>query len=108
VISAGGHDLQHSLISGADQLICITALKPSLSWITGSIPNGKCSPEDIVMPMCRSPQISDALLQASKLPANDNRPAIRIGMRTFREPKSTIKSGWLTILILCVTALLVL
>ena len=32
----------------------------------------ECSPEDIVMPMCQSPQISDALLQASRLPANDN------------------------------------
>ena len=59
------------------------------------------------MPMCRSPQISDALLQASKLPANDDRPAVRIGTRSSRESGSTVKSGWL-IRILCVTALLLL
>ena len=60
------------------------------------------------MPMCRSPQISDALLQESRLPANDNRAPVRIGIRSFRESKSTIKGHWQAILILCVTALLVL
>jgi hypothetical protein len=60
------------------------------------------SPEDIVMTMCQSPQISDALLQASRLPANDN----HLHVRSSREPKSTVKTGWQAILILCVTALL--
>jgi hypothetical protein len=54
------------------------------------------------MPMCQSPQISDALLQASRLPANDNHLPVRFS----REPKSTVKAGWQAILILCVTALL--
>lgn len=60
------------------------------------------------MPMCRSPQISDALLQAGRLPANDNRLPVRMGIRSSRESKSTVKAGWQAILILCVTALLLL
>jgi hypothetical protein len=73
----------------------------------GEYPEWECSPEDIVMPMCRSPQISDALLQASRLPANDNHPG-RIGNSSSRESKSTVKSGWRAIRVLCVTALLLL
>jgi hypothetical protein len=60
------------------------------------------------MPMCRSPQISDALLRASKPPDNDNRLPARIGIRSSRESKRTVKAAWLTALILSVTALLVL
>jgi hypothetical protein len=77
------------------------------TWIVVELDDGKylkreCSPEDIIMPMCQSPQISDALLQASRLPANDN----HLPVRSSREPKSTVKAGWQAILILCVTALL--
>src|SRR4051794_23182084 len=61
---------EHTLISAAYQLTYITARRPSLSWLTASIPKNVRG--DIVMPMCRSPQISDALLRTSKLPANDN------------------------------------
>lgn len=71
-------------------------------------PEWECSPEDIVMPMCRSPQISDALLQAGNFPANDNRPTVRKDNKSSRGPESTAKSGWLTVRILCVTALLLL
>jgi hypothetical protein len=71
-------------------------------------PEWECSPEDIAMPMCRSPQISDALLQASKLPANDNHLPARIGVRSSRDSKSTVQSGWQAILVLSVTALLLL
>jgi hypothetical protein len=60
------------------------------------------------MPMCRSPQISDVLLSASKLPANDNRRPVRTDIRSSGESENTVKSGRLTILILCVTALLLL
>jgi hypothetical protein len=74
----------------------------------GEYSEWKCSPEDIVMPMCRSPQISDALLRPSKLPANDNRPAVRISIRSSRESKRTAKAGRQAILILCVATLLLL
>ena len=74
----------------------------------GDYSEWKCSLEDIVMPMCRSPQISDALLQASKVPANDNRLPVRTGIRYFRESKSTVRFGRQAILVLCVTALLLL
>jgi hypothetical protein len=60
------------------------------------------------MPMCRSPQISDALVRASRLPANDNRLPVRSGIRPSRDSKTTVKAGWQAILFLCVTALLVL
>jgi hypothetical protein len=73
----------------------------------GEYPEWECSPEDIAMPMCRSPQISDALLQASKLPANDNHPG-RIDNSSSRESKSTVQSGWRAVRVLCVTALLLL
>jgi hypothetical protein len=95
------NDPQHSLISAAYQLICIIALRSSWSWMTAKYLKRECSPEDIVMPMCQSPQISDALLQASRLPANDN----PLPVRSSREPKSSVKTGWQAILI-CVTALL--
>jgi hypothetical protein len=67
----------------------------------------ECSPEDIAMPMCRSPQISDALL-ASRLPANDNHLPVRTGVRSSRESEITVQSGWQAILVLCATALLLL
>ena len=57
------------------------------------------------MPMCRSPQISDAPLQAGRHPANDNRPPVRIGIRSSRDLKNTVKAGWQAILLLCVAAL---
>jgi hypothetical protein len=60
------------------------------------------------MPMCRSPQISDALLRKSKLPANDNRPVVRIDCRPSDEAKGAAKAGWQAILILCVATLLLL
>jgi len=74
----------------------------------GEYPEWECSPEDIAMPMCRSPQISDALLQASRLPANDNHLPVRTDVKSSRESKSTVQSGWQAILVLCVTALLLL
>ena len=60
------------------------------------------------MPMCRSPQISNALLRASTLPANDNCSAVRIAIKSSREPKGTAKAGWQAVLILCVGTLLLL
>jgi hypothetical protein len=60
------------------------------------------------MPMCQSSQISDPLLRANTLPANDNRLPVRAGIRSSRESSSTVKAARLTVLILCVTALLVL
>jgi hypothetical protein len=89
-------------------LICIIAPKLAAALDNGEYSEWKCSPEDIVMPMCRSPQISDPLLRANKLPANDNRPAVRIDSRPSHESKGTAKAGWQAILILCVATLLLL
>jgi hypothetical protein len=60
------------------------------------------------MPMCRSSQISDAQLRASRLPANDNRLPVRSGIRPSRDSRSTLKASWQAVLFLCVTALLIL
>lgn len=95
-------------ISAAYRLICIIAPKIVAELDNGEYSEWKCSPEDIVMPMCGSPQISDALLRASKLPANDNRPAVRIGIKSSRKSKRTAKPGWQAILILCVATVLLL
>jgi hypothetical protein len=67
-----------------------------------------CSAEDIVMPMCQSPQIPDALLQASRLPANDNHLSASISISPSLESKSIVKAGRQAFVILCVTALLLL
>jgi len=74
----------------------------------GEYPEWECSPEDIAMPMCRSPQISDAQLQASKLPANDNHLPVGIAVSSSGDSKSTVKAGWRAIFIVCVNALLLL
>ena len=89
-------------ISAAYRLICIIAPKIVAELDNGEYSEWKCSPEDIVMPMCGSPQISDALLRASKL------PAVRIGIKSSRESKRTAKPGWQAILILCVATVLLL
>lgn len=95
------------LTSAAYYLICITA-----PWIGGGSlsknPKAECSPEDIVMPMCRSPRTPDALLQAGRPPANDNHPPARIGIGYSRKTNRTVKAGWQAILILCVATLLLL
>jgi hypothetical protein len=53
----------------------------------------ECSAEDIVMPMCQSPQIPDALLQASRLPANDNHLSASISISPSLGSKSIVKAG---------------
>jgi hypothetical protein len=63
-----------------------------------------CSAEDIVMPMCQSPQIPDA----SRLPANDNHLSASISISSSLESKSIVKAGRQAFVILCVTALLLL
>jgi len=89
-------------------LICIIALKLAAVLDKDEYSEWECSPEDIVMPMCRSPQISDPLLRANKLPANGNRPAVRIDSRPSHESKGTAKAGWQAILIISVATLLLL
>jgi hypothetical protein len=60
------------------------------------------------MPMCRSSQISDAQLRASRLPANDNLLPVTSGIRPSHGSRSTLKASWQAVLFLCVTALLIL
>jgi hypothetical protein len=55
--------------------------------------NGNVQPRDIVMPMCQSPQVSDALLQASRLPANDNYLSASISIRPSLESKSIVMAS---------------
>jgi len=85
-------DPYHGLISAAYRLICIIA-PASWDWMDGRNPKRECSAEDIVMPMCQSPQIPDALLQASRLPANDNHLSASISIRPSLESKSIVKAG---------------
>ena len=96
------------LISAAYQLICITAPWIGVGFVDGKTPKAECSPEDIVMPMCRSPRTPDALLQAGRPPANDNHPPAKIGIGSPRKTNRTVKAGWQAILILCVATLLLL
>jgi hypothetical protein len=58
--------------------------------------------EDVIVPMCQSPKIADALLRTLKVPANDNRaPAettIKVG------PASLFRAICQILLIFCCTA----
>ncbi len=59
-----------------------------------------------VVPMCRSPKIADVVLQARKIPANDNGASVATGSRSSK-PASTFKAVCQTLLILfCATVLL--
>jgi hypothetical protein len=85
-------DPRHSLISAAYRLICIIA-PTSWNGMDGKNLKRECSAEDIVMPMCQSPQIPDALLQASRLPANDNHLSASISISPSLGSKSIVKAG---------------
>jgi hypothetical protein len=74
----------------------------------GEHPEWEYSPEDIIMPMCQSPRISDPLLEAGRPAANDNHLPARTGITASRKTNSTVKAGWQAVLILCAATLLLL
>jgi hypothetical protein len=80
----------------------------AVGLVDGKTPKWECSPEDIVMPMCQTPRISDPLLQAGRPPANENHLPARTDIRSARKTNSTVKAGWQAVLILCAATLLLL
>jgi hypothetical protein len=56
-------------------------------------------PEEIIMPMCKSPRISDVLRRARSPPANDNRLLVETA-RSFHKPKRSYEIAWPALVVL--------
>jgi hypothetical protein len=53
--------------------------------------------EDVIVPMCQSPKVTEVVLRAKTVPANDN--YMQADMKSF-EPESVSKAAWPALFIL--------
>jgi hypothetical protein len=89
--------------SDAYQLICI--IMPMSRWNRlQACRKGAMFVGGRVVPMCQSPKIADVVIQARKIPANDNGTSAATSIRSSK-PAGTFNAAWQTLLILlCVIA----
>jgi hypothetical protein len=72
----------------------------AIALLTSKHPEkGRCSLEDVIVPMCQSPKIDEALLRTQKVPANDNPAPAETSIKTG--PASLFKATCQTLLIFC-------
>jgi hypothetical protein len=72
----------------------------AIALLTSKHPEkGRCSSEDVIVPMCQSPKIDEALLRAQRVPANDNPAPAETSIKAGSE--SLFKATCQTLLIFC-------
>ena len=85
------------------QLICVIAPGSQRHCLAAVSRKGLMALEGVIVPMCQSPKIDEALLRTQKVPANDNR-APDVETRIKAGPASRFGATCQTLLIFCCAA----